>query len=84
MPREFYLLNISDRAGRPLDSDKTYRLRVPANAPIEQYWSATAYDRETHALIGGMSRPSPASNDMAVRRNPDGSTDIYFGPSDPR
>ena len=80
---QFYLLNISDRAGNALEGSKTYRLTVPPNAPIEQYWSATAYDRETHALIKGMSRPSLASNDTAVQKNPDGSTDIYFGPEAP-
>lgn len=80
---QFYLLNISDRAGKSLEGNKTYRLTVPPNAPIEQYWSATAYDRETHALIRGMSRPSLASNDTAVQKNPDGSTDIYFGPNAP-
>lgn len=80
---QFYLINLSDRAGQPLDGKKTYRLTVPPNAPISQYWSATAYDRETHALIRGMSRPSLASNDPTVRKNPDGSTDIYFGPTAP-
>jgi hypothetical protein len=76
---QFYLLNISDKTGKALEGNKTYRLRVPANAPVEQYWSVTAYDRETHALIRGMSRPSLASNDTTVQKNPDGSTDIYFG-----
>ena len=80
---QFYLINISDRAGNPLEGNKTYRLTVPANAPVEQYWSATAYDRETHALIRGMSRPSLASNDQAVKKNADGSVDVYFGPKPP-
>ena len=80
---QFYLMNISDRAGKPLEGNKTYRLTVPPNAPIQQYWSATAYDRQTHALIRGMSRSSLASNDTAVQKNADGSTDIYFGPSAP-
>lgn len=78
---QFYLVNISDGAGQPLDGNKTYRLTVPANAPVEQYWSATAYDRQTHALIVGVSRPSLASNDLAVQKNADGSIDIYFGPA---
>ncbi|MGC4099020.1 MAG: DUF1214 domain-containing protein [Nitrospira sp.] len=30
---------------------------MPANAPIEQYWSVTAYDRETHALIRRRAAP---------------------------
>ncbi|HVT89164.1 MAG TPA: DUF1254 domain-containing protein [Tepidisphaeraceae bacterium] len=78
---QFYLLNVSDSAGKSLEGVKSYRLRVPANAPLEQYWSVTAYDRETHALIRGMSRPSLASNDTTVQKNSDGSTDIYFGPA---
>jgi len=80
---QFYLLNISDRAGKPLDGKKSYRLTVPPNAPIEQYWSATAYDRETHALVREVPRPSLASNDASVQKNPDGSVDIYFGPKAP-
>ncbi|MFT3685311.1 MAG: DUF1254 domain-containing protein [Phycisphaerales bacterium] len=80
---QFYLLNTCDRSGAALDGGKTYRLRVPADAPVEQYWSVTAYDRETHALIVGVPRPSLASNDASVQKNADGSTDVYFGPRAP-
>ncbi len=80
---QFYLVGIDDREGKALEGNKTYRLTVPPNAPIEQYWSVTAYDRETHALITGVSRPSLASNDTTVQKNPDGSTDVYFGPAAP-
>jgi hypothetical protein len=80
---QFYLINISDREGKPMEGGKLYHLKVPVNAPIEQYWSVTAYDRQTHALIVGMSRPSLASNDTKVQKNPDGSVDVYFGPSAP-
>ena len=48
---QFYLMTIVDKAGKPLDGGSTYRLNVPANAPVKLYWSATAYDRATHALI---------------------------------
>ncbi|MEK7949209.1 DUF1254 domain-containing protein [Luteolibacter soli] len=80
---QFYLINTNDGAGKPLDGGKSYHLTVPANAPTEQYWSLTLYDRETHALIVGMPRPSLASNDAKVVKNADGSTDVYFGPSAP-
>jgi len=80
---QFYLMNTGDRAGKPLEGGKTYRLRVPANAPIEQYWSVTAYDRQTHALIVGTSRPSLSSNATGIQTNADGSTDVYFGPKAP-
>lgn len=80
---QFYLLAIHDSAGRQLDGKSTYRLRVPPNAPVKQYWSATAYDGVTHALIRGMSRASLASNGEGILKNADGSVDVYFGPGAP-
>ena len=80
---QFYLMAINDNAGRPLDGKKGYRLTVPANAPVKQYWSVTAYNRETHALIKNTSRSSRSSNAADVQTNADGSTDIYFGPTAP-
>lgn len=80
---QFYLLAINDSAGQPLDRKQTYRLTVSPNAPVKQYWSVTAYDRETHALIRDTSRSSRASNSPDVQKNADGSTDIYFGPKAP-
>lgn len=80
---QFYLMNLRDRAGRPLDGKTTYRLTVPANAPVEQYWSVTVYDRETHALVKNMERASRSSNVSELQKNADGSVDIYFGPKAP-
>ena len=58
---QFYLISIRDKDGNAFDGGKTYRLTVPPNAPVEQYWSVTAYDRETHALIRNMPRASRSS-----------------------
>ena len=80
---QFYLISIRDKDGDTLDGGKTYRLTVPANAPIEQYWSVTAYDRQTHALIKNVSRASRSSQIAEMQKNPDGSTDVYFGPRAP-
>jgi len=80
---QFYLIAIKDKDGEAFDGGKTYRLTVPANPPIEQYWSATAYDRETHALIRNMARASRSSQISEMAKNPDGSIDVYFGPKAP-
>ncbi len=80
---QFYLMANKDKAGNAFDGAATYRLTVPANAPVKQYWSATAYDRETHALIKNMDRASLASISPGVQKNPDGSVDVYFGPKAP-
>ncbi len=76
---QFYLLGLEDKEGKPLDGSKTYRLKVPANAPAKQYWSATLYDRETHALIRNMSHAARSSQSKGLQVNKDGSVDLYFG-----
>jgi hypothetical protein len=80
---QFYLINIKDKDGESYDGGKVYRLHVPPNVPVEQYWSVTAYDRETHALIKGMDRASRASNAADLEKNADGSVDVWFGPKAP-
>jgi len=32
---------IRDAEGKPFEGGNAYRLTVPANAPVELYWSAT-------------------------------------------
>jgi hypothetical protein len=72
-----------DRQGQPLEGGSNYRLTVPANVPASQYWSAVVYNRETHTLIRGASRLSRSSQDPALQKNADGTTDLYFGPRPP-
>ena len=45
---QFYLFITRDTHGDPLDGSATYRLHVPPNAPVKQYWSAMLYDFATH------------------------------------
>ena len=81
---QYYLMTIKDKVGKPLDGGRNYRLVVPPNAPVKQYWSATAYDRETHGLIRGTKWSSRASHSEGMEANPDGSVDVYFGPRAPK
>jgi hypothetical protein len=80
---QFYLMTIKDKDGRPFDGGSTYRLNVPANAPVKLYWSVTVYDRATHALIRDQRWSSRSSHTPKLRKNADGSVDVYFGPSAP-
>jgi hypothetical protein len=80
---QFYLVSIRDKDAQSFVGAKTYRLRVPSNAPVEQYWSVTAYDRQTHALIKNMPRASRSSQIPDLQKNNDGSIDVYFGPKPP-
>lgn len=80
---QFYLMTITDQDGRPLDGATTYRLTVPADAPVTQYWSVTVYDRATHTLIRDVPRAGCSSQAEDLTVNDDGSTDVYFGPTAP-
>jgi hypothetical protein len=80
---QFYLINIKDKDGASYDGSKLYRLHVPPNVPIEQYWSLTVYDRDTHALVKNVDRASRASNNAEVKKNADGSVDLYVGAKAP-
>src|SRR5260221_9698252 len=80
---QFYLMNIADKDGKPLDGGRSYRLHVPANAPVKLYWSATVYDRATHTFIREMPKLACSSLPPGLTKNADGSVDAYFGPTAP-
>jgi hypothetical protein len=80
---QFYLMAIRDKDGRPFDGSATYRLSVPPKAPVRLYWSATAYDRVTHALIRDTPRSSRASNSPGIKADADGAVELWFAPKAP-
>jgi hypothetical protein len=80
---QYYLMTINDKAGKLFDGAASYHLNVPANAPVTLYWSATAYDRETHALIRNMQWCSRSSLTTGLLKNADDSVDLYISPKAP-
>lgn len=46
-------------------------------------WSATAYDRDSHAIIRNMQWASRSSQIPGLQKNADGSVDVHFGPKAP-
>ena len=79
---QYYLMTLVDDEDRPLAGTHV-RPSVPADAPVTQYWSATAYNRDTHTLIADMAHASRGSQSPGLRSNPDGSVDLHFGPTAP-
>jgi hypothetical protein len=80
---QYYLYSIHDKEGKPLDSNATYRLAVPPNVPVTQFWSVTLYDRKTHALIREAENCSVSSQSPDLQTNADGSVDLDFGAAAP-
>jgi hypothetical protein len=72
-----------DSEGRALDGGYTYRLRIPADVPLKDFWSLVLYDNQTRSMLQ-TDQPFPSLNsERGVKQNADGSTDVYFGPSAP-
>jgi hypothetical protein len=80
---QFYLFATRDSEGARLDGARSYRLGVPPEVPVRQYWSATAYDFATHGLIRDVPWASRSSLTPGLQRAPDGSTEIHFAPRPP-
>jgi hypothetical protein len=73
-----------DANGEVLDGARRYRLRLPADVPVKDFWSIVAYDPQTRSeLQTGQPFPSRNSERDELRHNDDGSVDIYFGPEPP-
>jgi hypothetical protein len=78
-----YLGVYRDSTGRAFDGARTYRLRVPPNAPAKNFWSVTLYDLETRSFIDNKEEIADRSPRMNLRTNDDGSVDIYCAPAAP-
>jgi hypothetical protein len=79
-----YLGTYKDKDGDWLDGAKSYRLRVPANAPVKQFWSLTIYDVDTRAVIQNKEQIADRSSRQPdLVKNADGSVDLYVGQKAP-
>jgi hypothetical protein len=79
----FYFAAFNDHSGQPLEGGSTYRLHVPANVPVKEFWSITIYSLKTSGFFLNSKRLTLSSLDKELRKNADGSVDIYIGPKPP-
>jgi len=79
-----YAAAYQDKSGDWLKGEVSYRLRVPANVPVADFWALTVYDTETRALIETpQHRAEINPNVNKLKMNADGSIDLFFGPKEP-
>jgi len=78
----FHLLSLRDPQDQPLQGANSYRLHIPADVPVQQFWALAVYDRDTRAFIRSSPRLGLAS-DGKLQTNADGTVDVYFAPTPP-
>jgi hypothetical protein len=79
-----YMALFVDSKGDVLDGGKNYKMTLPKNIPVRNFWSVIVYDNQTRSMLQTDQRfPSVSSQTKDVQANPDGSVDVYFGPKPP-
>ena len=79
-----YLGAYKDKNDRWFDGSKTYRLRVPPNPPAKNFWSLTIYDTYNRVQLDNPTQTADiSSRKEGLRKNDDGSVDLYVGPKPP-
>ena len=74
-----------DADGKPFDGARTYRLTLPKDVPVKDFWSVIVYDVQTRSMIQtDQAAPSVSSQGKDVKINADGSVDVWFGPTAPK
>ena len=79
----FYFGTFHDHAGKPLEGAHSYRLHVPPDVPVREFWSVTVYSLETSSFFINSTRLTLGSLDKELKKNADGSVDITIGPKPP-
>ena len=84
-PATMYIGPVADSDGNPLAGGATYKVTIPKDMPVKQFWSVTVYDQATFAFIyNPLNRAGLSTFDMkTMQKNADGSVTIYIGPKAP-
>jgi hypothetical protein len=82
-----YLMGFLDADGNPYDGAKTYKVTLPKDIPAKAFWSFTLYDNQTRSMLQTPQKYPRAGSQRypssAAEAAPDGSTTVYFGPTQP-
>ena len=80
-----YAMAFLDSKKRALNGAKTYKLHLPPNVPVNNFWAVTMYDTQTRSQLQTRNPlPTLGSQTKGVKKNADGSYDIYFAPKPPK
>lgn len=82
---QLYLMGLRDSTGALLSGRRSYRLSVPADVPVDKFWSVILYSSKTKSFV-----PNPLDrvgldsyNKSKLKPNGDGSISVYLGANAP-
>ena len=79
-----YGIAFVDANKQHLDGGKTYKLNIPKDVPVKNFWAVTLYDSQSRSMLQtGQPFPTVGSQSEGFVQNKDGSYDVYFGPKAP-
>ncbi len=79
-----YAMAYLDANKKAFDGSRTYKLHLPSNAPVNDLWAVTVYDTQTRSLLQTSQKfPTVGSQNEGLKKNADGSYDVYFAPEAP-
>jgi hypothetical protein len=74
-----YAMSFVDANKKPMDGSKTYKVHLPPNVPVNNFWAFTIYDTQTRSMLQtDQPKPSVGSQTEGFKVNADGSMDVYF------
>ena len=79
-----YALAFLDSDKQAFDGAKTYKLTLPKDVPVNDFWAVTLYDTQTRSQLQTEQKfPTIGSQTSGMTANADGSYDVYFAPEAP-
>jgi hypothetical protein len=80
-----YFASYRDTDGEWLDGGSNYKFTVAPNPPAAQFWAFTVYNVATRGIIlnGKNNLTELSSKIKGLKKNKDGSVDLYTGPKAP-
>jgi len=79
-----YAITYIDTKNQPFDGGKTYKLNIPADPPVGNFWAVTVYDTQTRSMLQtDQDAPTVGGNTKGLKKNDDGSFSVYFSPKAP-
>jgi hypothetical protein len=77
-----YAISFLDGEKNTFDGAKEYKLHIPANVPVNDFWAITIYDTQTRSLLQTDQQfPTVGSLTEGFKQNEDGSFDVFFSPN---